>query len=263
MSLADLLYSIPARIRGAYDGFIGTNEKTRLQLESLLQLRNTELFELITNMPTAVVKTDCTPEQIILAVNPAFLSLYKYERDDVIGKPISILRPPHSTDMHLMNQIYRDTLAGKSWNFRVKNIDSEGTIIPIQLHTAANYGVDKTTPTSLIATMADYRGIEEREELKAREALAAGTLHDVRNPLTGALLALDQLLITGNDATARTKFLATIELSITRAIEILNQVNSFKPNTMSPTEIDITTIEDYITRRFKNTGIMGFIRVFN
>ncbi len=214
------------------------------------------LEEILASMPTAVVVTGTTEEQSIKKVNPAFLRLFGYEtQKDVVGRPMSIVRPPNTAHGQLMDRIYEQTIQGEEWNGRVIVMDSKGSTLPVQLHTAAIYGRDGTTPTSLVATMVALRKIEERERLATMGALAAGAAHDINNCLT-AILGYAELLTGLSER--EDGYLQTIVAAGTRASRITRGLLSFRPG-CEQEEIQLNdVIRDYTTKELQEQMINGY-----
>ncbi|MAG61091.1 hypothetical protein CL619_04860 [archaeon] len=225
------------RFTAAYKGFTGELDKdlksTRTELlksEEECQCQNTILESILEGMPTALVQTDCSKEQLIQKANRAFLSLYGYTSlDEVIGKPISILHPDPKTDSSLMSEIYQATMAGREWNGKVVNRNSDGDRIPVQIHAAPVYTTSQEEPSSLLATMIDLRGIEERETLAAIGRLAGGAIHDINNSLTVIIGYMSILQLRSNN-----EQLTQVTTAADRAANICSGVLSLRPKPIKP-----------------------------
>jgi diguanylate cyclase (GGDEF)-like protein/PAS domain S-box-containing protein len=79
-------------------------------------------------------------EDRILYVNDAFLSTYSYQKDELIGRNIDIVRGPR-TSTGIEDEILPATLAGR-WSGELLNRTKQGLIFPVALATSAVYDED-------------------------------------------------------------------------------------------------------------------------
>ncbi|NOX37730.1 MAG: PAS domain S-box protein [Calditrichaeota bacterium] len=154
----------------------------RLQAEQ----ERTLLAHALRSIREAVTITDLN--DTIIFVNEAFCKIYGYTREEVIGKPIHIIRSPNN-DPEKVRQILPQTLAG-GWQGELLNRRKNGEEFPIFLSTSVIYDRE-SQPIALIGVASD---ITERKQLEAQlfqaqkmEAvgrLAGGVAHDFNNILT-------------------------------------------------------------------------------
>lgn len=122
-------------------------------------------------------------------VNPFFTQVTGYTAEEAIGKKPSILKSGLHDDKFYAD-LWQTILAGKNWHGEVTNrrkdgslFTEEATIAPVR-----NY---QGEITHFIAIKQD---ITKRKELeKMRDELMQTIVHDLRNPLTSILFALDMI----------------------------------------------------------------------
>ncbi|MBT4445638.1 PAS domain-containing protein [archaeon] len=184
------------------------------------------LESILNTMPTAVVVTDISKEQIIEIANPAFLRLSRYSTEQVIGKSISLLQPD-DLSRTLREEIYDNTMSGNEYNGRVMIEDSTGDRFPVLLHTSRICARDDDSKViALQATMADLRQVERRQQLYTMGLAAAGIGHDLGNKLQGILGNLE-LLDTINNLDEKGKLALARALNATMEMRgIFSEFNS-------------------------------------
>ena len=184
------------------------------------------LESILNTMPTAVVVTDISKEQIIEIANPAFLRLSRYSTEQVIGKSISLLQPD-DLSRTLREEIYDNTMSGNEYNGRVMIEDSTGDRFPVLLHTSRICARDDDSKgIALQATMADLRQVERRQQLYTMGLAAAGIGHDLGNKLQGILGNLE-LLDTINNLDEKGKLALARALNATMEMRgIFSEFNS-------------------------------------
>ena len=184
------------------------------------------LESILNTMPTAVVVTDISKEQIIEIANPAFLRLSRYSTEQVIGKSISLLQPD-DLSRTLREEIYDNTMSGNEYNGRVMIEDSTGDRFPVLLHTSRICARDDDSKViALQATMADLRQVERRQQLYPMGLAAAGIGHDLGNKLQGILGNLE-LLDTINNLDEKGKLALARALNATMEMRgIFSEFNS-------------------------------------
>ncbi len=99
----------------------------------------------------------------ILFVNEAFCRTYGYEEKDLLGRPISLVRPPNSGP-GLAEAIRPATLAG-GWNGEIVNCRKDGSTLPIELWTSVVRN-DKGEPVALVGVARDITERKRAERLQ-------------------------------------------------------------------------------------------------
>ncbi len=96
-------------------------------------------------------------EDKIIFVNDAFLQTYRYTREELIGRPISVVRLVNASP-EVGSQILAGTLAG-GWYGELLNCRKDGSEFPIELWTS----VVKDESGKVVATVGVARDITERK----------------------------------------------------------------------------------------------------
>jgi len=125
---------------------------------------------IITNSDMALSVTDLNNSFIF--VNAAFEKMYGYNQEEILGKPLSILRSKNN-DPKLMSQIKSRTYEG-GLEFELLNVDKNGREFPIYLHTS----VIKDDQGEIIATMGTVVDITERKNLETKLQQSVADLTD-------------------------------------------------------------------------------------
>jgi PAS domain S-box-containing protein len=102
----------------------------------------------------------------ITFVNDAFLKTYGYSREEIIGKPISTLRPPGI--VAASTTVLESTLSG-GWRGELLNMKKDGTIFPIHLSSSPILD-EQGQMIGLIGAAIDITNSKQSEEsLRAKE----------------------------------------------------------------------------------------------
>jgi len=140
----------------ALEGFITDITERKLAEEKISMLAHA-----LKSISESVCITDMN--DIITFINNSFTSTYGYETEEIIGKPISIIRSAKNPQMKI-NQIQPKTVEG-GWAGELINVKKNGDEFPILLSTSVIKD-DAEKPIALIGISTD---ITERK--KAEEAL--------------------------------------------------------------------------------------------
>lgn len=119
------------------------------------------LLHMINSISEAINITDMESE--IIFVNSAFLKMYGYKLDEIIGKKISMIRSSRN-DTSISSKIHESTLKG-GWHGRLINKKKDGSEFTIELSTS----VIKDETGSAVALVGIARDMTE--EIKAEEQL--------------------------------------------------------------------------------------------
>ena len=136
---------------------------------------------------TGVVITDINGQ--IISVNPAFTEITGFDSTEVIGKNPRLL----NSGMHnleFFENMWGTILAGKIWQGETFNLRKDGTLY-VEEQTIAPVRDEQGKITHFISTKQDITGRKQAEEM--RDQLMHTIIHDLRNPLTSILAALDML----------------------------------------------------------------------
>ncbi|MDX8411513.1 MAG: PAS domain S-box protein [Mariprofundaceae bacterium] len=128
-------------------------------------------------------------------VNQAFLKLYGYEEDEVIGRSMGILKS-NSHPAEFYQQMQQQLDAGKHWVGDINNISKSGEIIQIWAQITA-------TEEGFVGTQIDLRERDRRarqldqvSRLQSVATLAGGMAHEFNNILAALLGHLNLLGMT-------------------------------------------------------------------
>lgn len=119
------------------------------------------LLHMINSISDAVNITDMENE--ILFVNNAFLNMYNYKLEEIIGKKIDVLRSDKN-DQKVISKIHTATMSG-GWHGRLLNKRKEGSEFTIELSTSLIKD-ESGTAVALVGISRDMT-----EQIKAEEKL--------------------------------------------------------------------------------------------
>ena len=170
-------------------------------------------------------------QDTFLFVNRAFSDLYGYNREELIGRNVSILRVPTNEQPDIKN-ILNETIRG-GWSGEILNRKKDGTVFPIRLSTSIIRD-DHDQPVALIGVAIDVteenrleEELQRAEKLESLGVLAGGIAHDFNNILTSVIgnLSLAKSYIGNPEKLA--KLLDSAEQASTRATELTRRLLTF------------------------------------
>jgi len=125
----------------------------------------------------------------ITLVNPSFCSTSGYAAEEVIGMKPNILKSGMHDD-HFYADLWQTILNGETWHGELTNRRKDGSLF-IEEATIAPVRNMKGEITHFISVKQDITQRKELEEL--RDEFMQTIVHDLRNPLTSILFALDMI----------------------------------------------------------------------
>ncbi|KAA3656990.1 MAG: PAS domain S-box protein, partial [Calditrichaeota bacterium] len=146
----------------------------------------------------------------IIDANDAFLEIYGYRYDEIIGKRTSVLRSQKTTDS-LYKKMWDEIKAYGCWAGQIINRHRNGEEFPVWLSITSIHEQDKTVGYMGVEfDMRKQQELEKRviqsERLAIIGQMAAKVAHEVRNPLSSislnAELLGDELRSTSEGITA-------------------------------------------------------------
>jgi PAS domain S-box-containing protein len=170
-------------------------------------------------------------ENNLLFVNEKFTEIYGYEKEEVIGRNIVMLRADSLKDVE--NQIFMSTISG-GWKGELLNRRKDGTVFPIHLSTSAVKD-DNNNVLVLIGVSNDIseQKIAEQELIEAKEraeesdklksAFLANMSHEIRSPMNGILGFAHLLKDEGLSVTAR-QYVEMITISGNHLLAVINDI---------------------------------------
>lgn len=133
----------------------------RRGVESKLRLETRRFEQLFENTPLAILMADS--DERVVAVNPAFESLFGFTRDEVVGRGINeLITPPERWDE--ASWLSRRTFSGKPISQRTVRRHKNGSAVPVQI-----YGVPVTQGGEVVLVYGIY--VDQTERLRAEAAL--------------------------------------------------------------------------------------------
>jgi PAS domain S-box-containing protein len=164
-------------------------------------------------------------EGLIEYVNPSFLRLSGYEREEVVGQPTRMLKSgAHSRAIY--EELWKTISAGQRWQGELINRHKDGSlyhvscsIAPVfdeagQIHRFIQICVDITEKTKLQEMM------RQRDKLESLGALASGIAHDFRNVLSAIVNQADlarNLLARSDSLSQEAEMRDSLELILSTA----------------------------------------------
>lgn len=191
--------------------------------------RSEDLMRHIVNgIRDAVALTDLKGE--ILEVNPAFLRMYGYSKDELIGKPVSILKSGRHDDT-FYSHLWHSIRHGMVWEGHIYNKRRDGSVVMVEVSISGLFDQQGLLEYYL-ASMREHVSYAWQSETGQRlaadhEAMTACLAHDLSNLVTPIL---------GNAGTAMKKIdngdvpraeVEAISKSAHRAKELVRQVLAF------------------------------------
>jgi PAS domain S-box-containing protein len=154
-----------------------------------------------------------TLDGTILSWNDAATSLYGYTASEAIGRPISMLAPPHFAD-ELTRILERVRLGERVDAFETSRVTKDGRMIMVTLSispvTGAGGRIEGASAISRDVT--ERKRVEEARRqadvLLSVARLANAAAHEINNPLTAIMIPLQLLAMEqekGSESEARLK----------------------------------------------------------
>ena len=196
-------------------------------------------------------------EDNIIFVNDAFLKTYGYDRHELIGKPISIVRSDNEV-RGTYDTILPASIKG-GWKGEILNRKKDGTEFPVHLSTAVIYE-QNGFPVALIGVATDITErkhletqLQQSQKLEAIGKLAGGVAHDFNNLLTVIQGYSELLLAQINAKDPINEQIRQINHAAARAESLTRQLLAFsRKQILQPRVIDVNLLinemEDMLQR---------------
>jgi PAS domain S-box-containing protein len=204
-------------------------------------LTRAHLAAIVESSDDAIVSK--TLQSIILSWNRGAERLFGYSADEAIGQPITMLLPPDrlSEEQQIIDRIIRGDRIEHFETVRVckdgRRIDISLTISPIRDAKGEIVGASKVARDISLRKSLEVRNNElrEREQLARQEAEAANRAkdeflamlgHELRNPLSPILTALQLMKLRGSGGLERERTVIERQVShLTRLVDDLLDVS--------------------------------------
>jgi len=187
---------------------------------------NTLLAQTIKSVKDAISITDM--DNNLLFVNDAFLETYGYNRDEIIGKHVSVI-VSEKNPKEILNEIQIGTKKG-SWNGELIDKRKDGTEFPIELWTSVIKDIHNNTNVGMVGIARDIterkqaeKEIEETNKklIQAQRVARIGSWEDYLP--TGELFwSSEMYIILGIDRGVKLNFSDTTKLFPPEELEKLN-----------------------------------------
>ncbi|WP_419778965.1 PAS domain S-box protein [Maridesulfovibrio sp.] len=214
------IHSGPIMVDGRkiiHSSIIDVTERKKNELE-LMRLRRS-----VENSFASVVITDKGGN--IVYVNPAFLQVTGYSRDEAIGKNTRVLKSGVHTD-EFYKEMWRTIVRGTTWRGEICNRKKDGTLFWEQA-TISPVIDNEGCLTNYVAVKDD---ITERKELeRLKEDVERIMHHDLKNPLNGIIGLPEILLMDDRLSEEHQNILEMIKTSGYRMLRMIDSsLNIFK-----------------------------------
>ncbi len=195
------------------------------------------------------------PEGVIQYVNPAFVSVTGYGRDEVIGKSPRILKSGLQ-DEEFYRELWRTITSGKTWKGRLVNKCRDGTLVtedttisPVRdaAGNIVNFVAIKRDITEHLrsqeekATLEDH--LRQAQKVEAIGRLAGGLAHDFNNMLSIILSYGESVLDKLNIGDPLRDEVKEILKAGRRSAELTRQILAFsRRQTLQPEVLDLNAL---------------------
>jgi PAS domain S-box-containing protein len=181
---------------------------------------------------------------IVQYVNPAFLQLSGYEREDVLGKKFSMLRNGLHDD-EFYDQLSEFVQTGKTWRGRVTNRRKDDSPYEVEI-TVSPVADTEGAITHFVAIKRDVapqaaleRHLRQAQKMEAIGALAGGIAHDFNNILMSIMGFCDLASKNIHDASKACLYLEHVKNSSERGADLVRRILTFsRPSDSEKSPLD-------------------------
>jgi PAS domain S-box-containing protein len=130
------------------------------------EVEQRRLSEALRQLQEAVIIVDTALN--FAYVNPAFTQLFGYDAEEVSGRSVAMLAPPHGTTTLRPDEVVQTTRSAGAFRGEVLRRAKDGRLIPVLLNVAPVRGDDGTI-VNFVGTMSDLTELKQAEaEIRAR-----------------------------------------------------------------------------------------------
>ncbi|HCY43768.1 MAG TPA: hypothetical protein DHV48_20935 [Prolixibacteraceae bacterium] len=231
---------------GEIVNFMAIKEDITSRKQSEIEIM--KLSVAIEQNPASVVITDTSG--IIEYVNTKFLNTTGYDREELIGTVIRILKPGHTSDETYV-ELWNNLFAGNEWRGEHKNRKKnkekywESVLIsPIKNNEGkiTNYIIlseDISDRKKMERELVDAK-VKAEESDRLKSAFLANMSHEIRTPLNSILGFSDLLTDPNIDDQSRREFATLISSSGSNLLSIINDVLDISKIEAGQVELSMT-----------------------
>ena len=141
-------------------------------------------------------------EGIVQEINDLFTGLYGYERVEIIGLPISVLRSG-ATKAEVYSGLWKTVLSDKMWSHEINNQRKDGSIVHVRATIAPATQADREEGVhdAFLVIYQDISSEIKERDIRmqlaveaSRQEMMAGTLHNIGNLQQSVSAANEQAL---------------------------------------------------------------------
>lgn len=226
--------------------------------QSALAIRNARLYEALRESEErfravweisadALALSDA--EGIVVAANPAYLDLYGFTAEEVIGQLFNIIFPEAEREQVLeqYKAVFASPLVPPTFESVIQQADGSQRIVETTIGFITQDG-ERTAMLSNIRDVTQQRHLEEQlrqsQKMEAVGQLAGGVAHHYNNLLTTIMgyVGLSLTELPGDHPI--TKDLERIQQTVRRAASLTRQLLAFTRK--EPTKIEVVNLNDLI-----------------
>jgi PAS domain S-box-containing protein len=194
--------------------------------------RELERYRLLAEVTRDVIWFIDRKDLTIVDANASALATYGYERDQILGKPIAMLREP-GNEISAEQLALTDTPAGLAIEAVHKR--SDGSLFPVEIRGRTALIDGRSTLLITIRDITERRQAAEQIAMALERAVEASRLksefvatmsHEIRTPMQGVIGMIELLLRTSLDDVQR-KYATTVYESAEALLTIINDILDF------------------------------------
>ncbi len=195
-------------------------------------------------------------ENKVLFVNEAFVRKYGYSHDEILNKPVDIIRSKNNP-LNINKDLFLETLDG-GWQGELLNVDKWGREFPVFLTTSIIRD-EKDYPVALVGVSRDISSdkemqlhLRQQQKMESIGNLAGGVAHDFNN-LLAVINGYTELIIGKIDVDSTIySFLKEIEHAGNKAADLTRQLLTFsRKQVIKPKIIQINIIISNLAKMLK------------
>ncbi|MHB8056765.1 MAG: hybrid sensor histidine kinase/response regulator [Desulfuromonadaceae bacterium] len=226
------------------DALLATEEMLRVQLEAVEE--SSQKFKAVFEHSPITVALTILPEGLFSDVNRAFVEMFGYSREEVLGKTTLELGIwLHVSDRDHFIQLLGDK--GLVQNIEVEMCRKGGEAITVLLSGVSLEIAGRACVLSALMDMSEQKRLQsllsQSQKMEVVGQLAGGIAHDFNNMLAGIMAAAELLKLRLADDEKDRKLLDTILAATTRSADLTRELLTFSRKgtvALSPVHINET-----------------------